>query len=73
MHHDLLATIGQELNKGKDPTTSRSESSSTQKGMLNKLYKSSERIAETKLFEQFNKLLDHFTTNMDEDTKRPTK
>jgi hypothetical protein len=42
-----------------------------QKRML-KLYKASERIAQTKLFEQFKILLDRSSADMDEDMKRPT-
>jgi hypothetical protein len=40
--------------KGQDLATSSSESASTHKGMLRKLYEANERITQTKLFEQFN-------------------
>jgi hypothetical protein len=51
------------------PITSRSESSSTKKATLKKLYKTRLKITQTKLFEQFNKLLNHYTTNINKDTK----
>lgn len=41
--------------------------------MLNKLYKASQMMAQSKLFEQFNRLLDHFIIDMGEDTKRVYK
>jgi hypothetical protein len=40
--------------------------------MLRKLYKGSKGITQTKLFEQFKKLIDRSTANMDEDTKGST-
>lgn len=41
--------------------------------MLNKLYKASQMMAQSKLFEQFNRLLDHFIIDMGEDMKRVYK
>jgi hypothetical protein len=48
-------------HKRKGPTTSSSESLSKHKEILKKLYNISKRIALAKVFEQFNKLLDHST------------
>jgi hypothetical protein len=41
--------------------------------MLRKFYKASERMMQSKLFEQFTKLLDCYTTDMDDDIKRTHK
>jgi hypothetical protein len=57
--------IGQERNiKGKRSTTSSIESPATQKRMVNKLYKTNEKISQSKLYE-------HFTADMNDDVKGP--
>lgn len=51
-------------HKGKRPTTSSIESPATQKRMVNKLYKTNEKISQSKLYE-------HFTADMNDDVKGP--
>lgn len=48
------------------------KSSFTQKKNIKKRHKASKRITQTKVFYYFNKLLDRFTVDIDEDTKRTT-
>lgn len=67
---DTSCTIGHIIaraqQRGKSLTTSGDES----ENVLKELYKASEMTTQTKLFKQFNKLLNHY---MDEDTKRDHK
>lgn len=59
--HAISYNRARAQHKRKGPTTSSSESLSKHKEILKKLYNISKRIALAKLFEQFNKLLDHST------------
>lgn len=55
MQNILLAAIRQELHgRGEGLAISSSEFTSKQKEMLKKLYKVSETVAQTKLFDQLN-------------------
>lgn len=72
---DLILTshpagIGQELiERERTSITCSIESSYAEKEILKKLYKSSERITQTKLFGQINELLNRFITGTNEDMK----
>lgn len=44
-----------------------------EKMMLNKLYKNSQSMIQSKLFEQFNKLLDCSAADMDEEDMKRTR
>jgi|SwirhisoilCB2_FD_contig_123_97106_length_2672_multi_7_in_0_out_1_1 hypothetical protein len=43
------------------------------KSILNKLYRTRQMITQSRLFEQFNKLLICFTTSIDDDIRRTHK
>jgi hypothetical protein len=71
--HAPLVVIGQEQwaqHKDKGPSTSSSKSTIENMNMVNRLYKASEKINQSKLYEHIIKLLYHSTTNMDDDIKR---
>lgn len=56
--------------EGKEPNDKWWRVHNRRENVLKELYKPSEMMTQTKLFKQFNKLLNHF---MDEDTKRDHK
>lgn len=66
----LLIVIGQEFNvKGR----SQRRVPIMNKSILNKLYRTRQMITQSRLFEQFNKLLICFTTSIDDDIRRTHK
>lgn len=58
--------------KGKNLATSSYEFLYSQTGMLRKFYKASEKIAQTKLSKQFDKLLNCSTLTWTKTQKHPT-
>lgn len=71
--HAPLVAIGQEQwaqHRDKGPSTSSSKSTIENMNMVNRLYKASEKINQWTLYEHIIKLLDHSTTDMDDDIKR---